>query len=57
MKTILVVRPGITAIRFDEKSFFTTILGFNPFSDCKQYNKYISHKIVDLSSTNKIHLK
>ena len=29
MKTLLFVRPGITAIRFDEKSFFSTILGFN----------------------------
>ena len=29
-KTKLVVRPGIIAIRFDEKSFFSTILGFTP---------------------------
>ena len=28
MKTKLVVRPGIIAIRFDENSFFSTILGF-----------------------------
>ena len=27
MKTNLVVRPGFIAIRFDEKSFFSTILG------------------------------
>ena len=29
-KTKLVVRPGIIAIRFDEKSFFSTIFGFTP---------------------------
>ena len=29
MKTKLVVRYGITAIRFDEKSFFSTVLGFS----------------------------
>ena len=51
------VRPGIIAKRFDEKSFFTTILGFTSGCDYKNYNKYISQKIVNLSSTNKIHLK
>ena len=56
-KTKLVVRPGIIAIRFDEKSFFSTILGFNHGLDCKHYNQYISQKIVNLSNTNKIHLK
>ena len=56
-KTRLVVRPGIIAIRFDEKSFFSTILGFTAGWDYKHYNKYISQKIVNLSSTNKIHLK
>ena len=30
MKAKLVVRDGIVAIRFDEKSFFSTILGFTP---------------------------
>ena len=30
MKTKLIVRPGIIAVRFDEKSFFNTILGFTP---------------------------
>ena len=44
-------------MRFDEKSFFNTILGFNPHWDDKHYNEYISQKIVDFSSTNKIHLK
>ena len=57
MKTKLVVRPGIRAIKFDEKSFFSTILGFTPAWDYKHYNKYISQTIVNLSSTNKMHLK
>ena len=56
-KTKLVVRYGIIAIRFDEKSFFSTILGFTPGWDYKHYNKYTSQKIVNLGSTNKIHLK
>ena len=57
MKTKIVVRPDIISIRFDEKSFFSTVLGFTPGSDYKHYNEYISQKIVYLRSTNKIHLK
>ena len=57
MKTKMVVKSGIIAIRFDEKSFFSTVLGFSPGWDYKHYNKYTSQKIVNLSSTNKIHLK
>ena len=54
--TKLVVNSGIIAIRFDEKSFFSTSLGFTPGWDYKHYNQYFSQKIVNLSSTNKIHL-
>ena len=57
MKTKLVVRSRIIAIRFDEKSFFNTVLGFISGWDYKHYNKYISQKMVNLGSTNKIHLK
>ena len=57
MKTKLDVKAGIIAIRFDEKSFFSTIIGFTPGWDYKHYNKYISQKIVNLGGTNKIHLK
>ena len=57
MKTEMVVKSGIIAKRFDEKSFFSTILGFTPGWDYKHYNKYISQKIVNLSNTNKIRLK
>ena len=56
-KSKLVAKNGIIAIRFDEKTFFSTLLGFNRGSDYKHYNKYISQKIVNLSRTNKIHLK
>ena len=35
MKTKLVVKSGIIAIRFDEKSFFSTVLGFTPGWDYK----------------------
>ena len=56
-KTKLVVNSGIIAIRFDENSFFSTILGFTAGWDYKHYNQYLSQKIVKLGSTNKIHLK
>ena len=56
-KTKLVVSNGIIAVRFDEKSFFSTILGFTAGWDYKHYNQYLSQKIVNLSSTNEIHLK
>ena len=57
MKTKLVVQSGIIAIRFDEKSFFSSILGFTAGWDYKHYNKYVSQKVVKLDNTNKIHLK
>ena len=44
MKKKLVVRPGIIAITFDEKSLFNTVLGFTPGWGYKHYNKYISQK-------------
>ena len=56
-KTKLVVNIGIIAIRFDEKSFFSPIVGFTPSWDYKHYIQYLSQKNVNLSSTNKIHLK
>ena len=56
-KNKLVVNSGIIAIRFDEQSFFSSILGFTAGWDYKHFNQYLSQKIVNLSSTNKIHLK
>ena len=55
-KTKLVVNSGIIAIRSDENSFFSTILGFTPGLDYKHYNQYLSQKIVNLSTTKKINL-
>ena len=37
--------------------FFCNVLGFTSGWDYKHYNKYTSQKIVNLGSTNKIHLK
>ena len=51
------VDSDIIAIRFDENPFFNTILGFTPGWDYKHCNKYSSQKFVNISSTNKIHLK
>ena len=56
-KTKLVVNSDIMAISFDEKSFFSSILGFTPGWDYKHYNEYLSQKIVNLNGTNKIHLR
>ena len=57
MKTKLVVKNGLIAIRFDEKSFFSTILGFTTGWDYKHYNEYTSQKFVNLGNANTIHLK
>ena len=57
MKSKLVVRSGFIAIRFDVKSFFSTILGFTPHWDYNHFNEYISQKIVSITTTNKMHLK
>ena len=53
MKAKLDVRSVIIAITSDEKSFFSSIVGFNHGWDYKHYNKYISLKFVNLGSTNK----
>ena len=57
MKTKLIVRSGIIAIRFNENSFFSSIFGFNPHWDDKHYIEYFSQKIINFSATNKLHLK
>ena len=57
MKTKLVVRFGIIAIKFDEKSFFSTVLCFPSGWDYKHYDLYTSQKNLNLGSTNKIQLK
>ena len=57
MKSNLVVRNVIFAIRFDKKSFSSAVLGFNQNWDYKHYNGYLSQKFLNLTSTSKIHLK
>ena len=51
MKTKLVVKSGIIAVIFDEKSFFCNVFGFTSGWDYKHYNTYNSQKIVNLGST------
>ena len=53
----MVFRSRIVAIRIHAKSFFSTVFGFASGWDFKHYIEYISQKIVNLSTTNKIHLK
>ena len=57
METKLIVSYEINALRFDEKSFFSTILGFPPYWDYKSHNEYVAEKITNFSTKDKIHLK
>ena len=57
MNSKMVVRDGIIAMRFDEKSFYSTDFDFTPGWDYKHYIENISQKFVNLSTTNKIQLK
>ena len=44
-------------LRFDERSFFHTLIGFTPYWDYKPPAVYTSDKISNLNTINKIHLK
>ena len=57
MKTKLVVRLGFLAIRLDQKTFCSTILGCTPHWNYKNHNEYVSQKIINSRNTNKIRLK
>ena len=56
---------GLGTLRFDERSFFHTLLGFEAYWDYEPPNSnhdafpgvYTSDKILNLSTTNKNHLK
>ena len=51
---------ALGTLKFDEKSFFHTLLGFTPYWDYKPTNSSgvcTSGKFLNLSTTNKIHLK
>ena len=64
MKTKLIF-DYFTSLRFNKKSFFHTLLGFDAHWDYKPVNGvnsdsagvYISNKILNLNTINKIHLK
>ena len=59
--TKMTLKPHINALRFDEISLFSTILGFSPHGDYKSIGpydrEYYREKTRDLSITDKIHLK
>ena len=48
MKNKLKVGSGNIAINFDEKSFFSTILGFIPHWEYKHYIEYFGPKIISV---------
>ena len=48
---------GLGTLRFDKKSFFHTLSGHDPYFDYKAPGVYTSDKILNLNTTNKIHLK
>ena len=48
---------GLGTMRFDKKSFFHSLLGHDPYFDYKVPGVYTSDKILNLNTTNKIHLK
>ena len=47
----------LETLRFDERSFFHTLLGFIPYWDYKSPGVYTSDKILNIYTINKIHLK
>ena len=57
MKTEFVVRYDVNALRFDEKLFFSTVLGVPPNWGYKSYNEYVDENILNLSTIDKIQLK
>ena len=44
-------------LRFDERSFFRTLLGFTPYWDYKCPGVYTSDKTLNIKTVNEIHLK
>ena len=57
LKTKLVASSGTIVLRSDEKLFFSTSLGFTPHWDFEHYIEYIIQKVINLSTTNEIHLR
>ena len=57
MKSKMILRYEINALRFDEKSFFSTISGFSPYWDYKSFDENFGEKFINLSTIDKIHVK
>ena len=48
---------GLGTLRFNKKTFFHTLLGYDSYWDYKSPGVYTSDKILNLNTTNKNHLK
>ena len=48
---------ALGTLRFDQTSFFHTLLNFKPYWDYKPSGVYTNDKILNLNTVNKIHLK
>ena len=57
MRAKLILRGDILALRFDQKSFFSSILGLSPHWDYKRGDDFFGEKTIYLITIEKIHLK
>ena len=57
MRTNMIVKGDIIALRFDRKSFFNSILGLLPDWDYKRKDDYFGESFLNLHEIEKIHLK
>ena len=56
MRTKLIVRYDVIAMRFGQKSFFSSISGLSPHRDYKLY-EYLAEKNINLSKIHTVHSK
>ena len=47
----------LKTLRFDERYFLHTLLGYTPYCDYKPSGVYTGDKILNLNTINEIHLK
>ena len=57
MRTKLLVRGDIPALRFDQNLFFSSILGLASGCDFRRDYEYFGEKIINLSTIDEIHKK
>ena len=55
MKTKIYIGSGPQ--KFDEKSFFNTLQGFTTYWDYTPNNEFVSQKLTNIITLEKIHLK